>query len=132
MTRTATYQLRRYRVGQPHWARVTVAVEPSDHDGVGCGEDVFGWLRDAYGPDAWTDGVEQRRFLAEAVDGVRYLLSLPMRRKRCVVTVVRVVTSPVDTVVGDVKLAAALACRDALRLELDDPPRLADSGAFFP
>lgn len=132
MTRTATYQLKRYRAKLPHWARVTVAVEPSDHDGVESGDAVFAWLRDVYGPDAWTDGVEQRRFLAEAIEGVEYVLALPARPNRHAVTVVQVVTTPVDTMPGDVKLAAALACRDALGLELADPPRLEDAGAFFP
>lgn len=76
----ATYQLKRYLAGMPHWARVTVVA----------------------------------------------------RRERCAVTVTKVVNAPVDTVPGDVKLAAALACRDALGLELDDPPRLEPSGAVFP
>lgn len=132
MDSTATYRLKRYLAGRPHWAQVTVEAEASDHDRVSAGDDVFGWRRDTYGPDAAIGGVEDDRLVAEALDGVGYLLSRPVRRNRYAVTVTRIVDSLVDTMDGDVKLAAALACMEALGVTVDDPPRLEPAGAVFP
>lgn len=132
MTQTATHHLKRYLAGHPHYAAVTVEAKTAAHDEVAVGGDVYGWRRDVYGPDAAIGGADDERMLAEAVDGVRYVLAQPVPRDRFAVTVTRVLETLADTNIGDVKLAAALACCEALGITLADPPRLEPDGAFFP
>ncbi|ADD43749.1 hypothetical protein [Stackebrandtia nassauensis] len=132
MSRTATHHLKRYLAGHPHYASVTVEAKPAAHDEVAVGDDVYGWRRDVYGPNAAIGGTDDDRMLAEAVEGVRYVLAQSVPRDRFLVTVTRVLETLADTNVGDVKLAAALACCEAIGITLADPPRLEPGGALFP
>ncbi|HJD83457.1 hypothetical protein [Kitasatospora aureofaciens] len=71
---------------------------------------MFGWRVRSYGSTVGAVQVGDEQFRAEALDGVRYALArLPEESRGLSVSVVEIVTSPVDTGPGDVKFAAAHA-----------------------
>ncbi|MFF9643331.1 hypothetical protein [Kitasatospora aureofaciens] len=105
-----SYKLLRQTSRWARFAQVTVSGEASAEPAVQVGEDVFGWHVRSYGPTVGAVQVGDEQFRAEALDGVRYALArLPEESRRLSVSVVEIVTSPVDTGPGDVKFAAAHA-----------------------
>jgi hypothetical protein len=129
----AVFRVLKVLGGRPHVAEVAVTVERAGRDEVTVSADAFGWRREVHGPGASVNGPADQLLAAEAVEGVRYVLarlSVPGAGYR--VSVTRIWDTPVDTAVGDVKLAAALAVSAALGVELDPAPRLEATGAVFP
>ncbi|MEU7095281.1 hypothetical protein [Kitasatospora aureofaciens] len=105
-----SYKLLRQTSRWARFARVTVSGETSAEPAVQVGADVFGWRVRSYGPTVGAVQVGDEQFRAEALDGVRYALArLPEESRGLSVSVVEIVTSPVDTGPGDVKFAAAHA-----------------------
>jgi len=130
----STYRLRKTVGGVPHVVDVAVRVESFSHDEVAVSDEVFGWRREVYGPDAASGGPGDQGMVAEAVEGVWYVLVRGRGRgiggRR--VTVTRICDAPADTGVGDVKFAAVAAMCEALGVELDRPPFIDASGVVFP
>ena len=114
-----------------HWAEVTVRAEPAERHEVIASDDVFGWRRSVYGPEAWTDRPVDREFIAAAVAGVQYALDRIGGSGRRV-TVSTIHDAPADTFPDDVKFAAAAATCLALNVELDPPPTVEPHGIVFP
>ena len=77
--------------------------EASAEPAVQVGADVFGWRVRSYGSTVGAVQVGDEQFRAEA------LARLPEESRGLSVSVVEIVTSPVDTGPGDVKFAAAHA-----------------------
>ncbi|WP_281897735.1 hypothetical protein [Phytohabitans aurantiacus] len=129
-----SFRLRQIVGGIPHWAQVAVRAEPAEHDDVAVLDGILARRRrEVYGPTAAVDSPADRRLVAEAVDGARYAL----RRRgddatSYLVTVTQIVDAPVDTAVGDVKLAAVAATCQAIGVELKRPPLMGAGGAVFP
>ncbi|MGR3935546.1 GNAT family N-acetyltransferase [Streptomyces sp. BRA346] len=129
-----SHWLRRHTARWHRFARVTVRVVPAAGETtVEIGDDPYGWLRTAYGPDALpyaNDGGLRQ----EAVDGVRYAverLAAPGPPLR--VTVTEIMDYLVDTGPGDVKYAAAYALWDALGVEPPVHPYIDEDGTpVFP
>lgn len=126
-----SFRLRKIVGGLPHVADVAVRVEPFAHDEVAVSDGVFAWRFEVYGPGAVSGGPSDQRMVAEAVEGVRYVLGRCDGRGR-LVTVTRIFEAPADTGVGDVKFAAVAATCQALGVELDRPPFIDPSGVVFP
>jgi hypothetical protein len=112
------YRLRRVIGGFSHVADVVVRVEPSERDEVGVSDDVFGWRRDVYGPDAYGYGEWDDGLVAEAIAGARDVLARSEGEGRRV-TVIKIFGTEMDTQPGDVRFTAASAVCQALQLELD-------------
>ncbi|MGC4747933.1 hypothetical protein ACLQ28_20090 [Micromonospora sp. DT201] len=127
----SAFRLRRIVGGVPHVADVAVRVESFTHDAVAVSEGVFAWRRKVYGPGAVSGGPIDQQMVAEAVEGVRYVLGRRDGDGR-LVTVTRICDAPADTGVGDVKFAAVAATCQALGVELDRPPFIGASGVVFP
>ena len=126
-----TYRLKRIAGGFSHWAEVTVWAEPAARHEVTVDDDVFGWRRDVYGPDAWVDRSVDREFIAAAVAGVRYALDrIGGSGKRVTVRVIH--DAPADTGPDDVKFAAVAATCVALNVDLDPSPTVEAHGIVFP
>lgn len=116
-----------------HLAEVAVTVEAAAGDEVTVSNEAFDWRRDVYGPRAVVRGPGDESLVAEAVEGVQYVLGhVPARGGGRRVQVTKIWVSPVDTWVGDVKVAAALAVCEALGVELEPAPRLGADGPVFP
>jgi hypothetical protein len=56
------------------WRMSRVRVEPLSHDEVAASDEVFGWRREVYGAGAVSGGPGDRRMVAEAVEGMWYVL----------------------------------------------------------
>jgi hypothetical protein len=128
----AVFRLHKVVAGLSHFAEVKVDVVPAARDEVAVSAGAFDWRRETYGPGAVVSQPGDRLLMAEAVEGVRYVLGRLPSGVRYRVGVTTIMESPVDTSMGDVKLAAALAMCAALTLQLDPPPRLEAAGAVFP
>lgn len=108
----------RYLRQTSRWARFaqvtvhgTAAAEPK----VLTGADLFGWRDQAYGRLVGTSHSDDQQVQAEALEGVWYaLMHLPEEARGVRVSLVEIVTSPVDTGPGDVKYAAAQAVWQAV------------------
>lgn len=108
-------------------------VEAAAGDEVTVSDEAFDWRRDHYGPHAVIHQPGDQLLVTEAVEGVRYVLrSLPARGDGYRVRVTKILDTPVDTWVGDVKVAAALAMCKALGVELEPAPRIGADGPVFP
>ncbi|MEU8659161.1 hypothetical protein [Actinoplanes philippinensis] len=127
-----SYRLRRIVSRIPHVAEVAVRVGACAHDEVVVSDEVFAWRRDLYGPQAVSGGPGDQELVAEAVEGVRYVLVRRGHSSGRLVTVTRILDTPVDTGPGDVRFAAVMAACQALEVELDHPPFIDASGAVFP
>ncbi|WP_146247372.1 hypothetical protein [Micromonospora arborensis] len=128
----AVFVLRQIVAGLPHWAKVSVEVEPADQDEVAVSPQAFDWLRDVYGPRAVVDRRVNHQLVTEASAGARYALAhVRGRIGASRVTLTMIKDSPVDTCDGDVTLAAAHAVAAALDGQLEPAPYLAAHGAVF-
>ncbi|MDP9793167.1 hypothetical protein J2S43_001679 [Catenuloplanes nepalensis] len=126
-----TYRLKQIAGGVAHWAEVTVWMEPADWLEVIVSDDVFGWRRSIYGPEAWNRDPVEQEFVAAAIDGVQYALGrIGDKMKRVIIKAIR--DAPVDTLPTDVKFAAAAATCLALNVVLDPPPTIEPHGVIFP
>jgi hypothetical protein len=112
-----TYRLKRIAGGWSHWAEVTVRAEPAERREVIVSDDAFGWRRDVYGPDAWTDGPVEREYIAAAIAGVHDALDR-IGDDSTRVTVSTIHDAPADTCPDDVKVAAAAATCLALNVDV--------------
>ena len=126
-----TYRLKRIAGGIPHWAEVTVQAEPAERHEVIVSDDVFGWRRSIYGPEAFSGGPVDQEFITAAIAGVQYALDrIGGDGQRVLVSTIR--DAPADTCPPDVKFAAATATCLALNAELDPPPTVEPHGIVFP
>ncbi|GAB2619555.1 hypothetical protein Aab01nite_33650 [Paractinoplanes abujensis] len=107
------YRLRRMIGRLSHVADVVVRVEPSARDEVTVSDDVFGWRRDVYGPDAYGYGEWDDQRAAEAIAGVRDAVARSGGDSYRV-TVIKIFCTETDTQIGDVRFAAAQAVARAL------------------
>lgn len=109
-----THRLLRVVGGVTHFAEVSVDASPSQTTNVVVSPDVFVWLKDEYGPDAfeWPACDDYR---AGAVFGVEYALAhLERAASRTTITVLRIRVSAADSTREDVVLAACHATWKAL------------------
>jgi hypothetical protein len=115
-----TYRLKRILGGISHWAEVTVRIEPAERHEVTVSDDVFGWRRDVYGPEAYSGGPVDQQYVAAAIAGVSHALDrIGGAGKRVIIS--KIDDAPADTCPPDVKFAAATATCLALNVELDPP-----------
>ncbi|MGW3859671.1 hypothetical protein [Micromonospora arida] len=130
----SSYRLRKIVGGLPHMAYVEVRVEAFSQDGVAVSDEVFDWRRDVYGRSAVSGGTADLQMVAEAIEGVWYVLvrSGGSDGGGRLVTVTSIRDSPADTGVGDVRFAAVAATCQALGVVLDRPPFIDASGVVFP
>ena len=129
----AVFRLRQIVGGFPHLAEVEVTVEAAGRNDAVVSADAFDWRQVAYGPAWGGNGSGDQLLITEALEGVWYALArLPVHGPGYRVDVTRIRDAPVDTSIGDVKLAAALAVCAALGVQLDPAPRIEAPGAVFP
>src|SRR5262245_12763073 len=115
----AVFRVRQIVGGLPHLAEVAVTVDAAVANEITVSDDAFDWRRDVHGPNTVVGGPADQRLAAEAVDGVRYVLERLGVDGGYRVRVTRIWDTPVDTGIGDVKVAAALATCKALGVELE-------------
>lgn len=118
------------------WARfaqVTVEVTRCNEPTVRLGDDVFGWRRAVYSPDAWPCPYDDE-LRREASEGAGYALKrIASPTPQVLVFVTEIVERTADTGPGDVKFAAAYAVWRAIGQEPMDPPYIDQEGVpVFP
>lgn len=128
----AVYRLRQLVDRMAHVAEVAVRIETASQDEVAVSADAFAWRRDVYGPDAVDTGPGDQLLIAEAMEGVHYVLRSLSARGGYRVMVMRIWETPVDTWPGDVKVAAARAVCEALGVQLEPAPGIGATGAELP
>ncbi|MFD9597121.1 hypothetical protein ACFWA9_30815 [Kitasatospora sp. NPDC059973] len=102
-----------------------VSGSPPRSDGL----DLFGWRDQSCGHLAGTSRTDDQQIQAEALEGAWYaLMQLPEGARGVRVSVVEILTSPVDTGPGDVKFAAAHAVWQAVGRRPGREPWIGDDG----
>jgi hypothetical protein len=130
----ALYKLAKVSGGVFHYAEVFVqcAPIPQGHR-VEIGSEVFAWLKDVYGADAWEwaccDG-----FRRAARAGAEYAIAHstpPDDYASVLVTVTKIHAAPADTTDADVAYAACYATWDALQTTPTREPRFEGRNIIF-
>ncbi|GAA1227356.1 hypothetical protein GCM10009665_17350 [Kitasatospora nipponensis] len=119
------------------WARfaqVTVRGAAAAEPEVLLGLNLFRWRDESYGHLAGTSRTDDQQIEVEALEGAWYaLMQLPEEARGVRVSVVEIVTSPVDTGPGDVKFAAAHAVWQAVGRQPRQEPWIGEDGTpVFP
>ncbi len=131
---TGTHRLARQSGGVSLYAVVTVGVQATaGESSVEFSGSEFAWLKDAYGPDAWewSSCADYRR---GAVRGVQYALrhSPGAAHANVRVIVLAIHAHPAHSTEDSVAYAACFATSEALRVEVIDPPTVAEGKVTFP
>lgn len=125
------FLLKTVKGGILHFADVKVQLLDAEHPSVVLDEKAFAWVKDVYGPKAWTDSRYFDELRNGALAGATY--ALHRSRSRALVKVTEVRGAPADTTEADVRYAVAYAVWDALGQVPDSPPEIEAEGVIhFP
>lgn len=124
------YRLRSQTNGRGHFAHVRVSLSDAPYPSVLLGPEILAWVKDDYGPDAWTDSQYFDDLRNGALSGAIY--GLHRAQASYLVTVNLVRGAPADTGEEDVRFATAYAVWDALGFASERQPSLNSDGFHFP
>lgn len=132
--KSAKYKLLKVSGGVGHYAKVSVTAEPADEgSSVVVSDDVFAWLKDVYGPDAYEWNVcDAYRDGAKA--GAAYALKhrTAHDQDHWKIVITKIDVSPVDSTEQTVAFATCMAVWDAIGDEGMHAPYFVGRAVVFP
>jgi hypothetical protein len=123
----ATYKLAKQFGGFGHYAEVRVVIDAAAVASIEVAPDVFAWLKDVYGADAWEWPVCDD-YRAGAMSGCQHAIDNVSSEGSCPpvrVVITRIHGHPAHTSAKDVAFAACHATWKALGVEGRNPPDIA-------
>lgn len=131
---SATYRVAKASGGCCHYAEITVeANSTSDESSIQLSPDVFAWLKDDYGPDAWEWPVCDTYRVA-AVAGAKYALENreATTKNNCHAVITKIHAAPADTSWDSVAFASCFALWKAIGTEGINQPYWEGRNVVFP